>query len=112
MKNFISTLSPLFLSFFLMAATFSPLYSYSAPADQQQVNLSDEDLKFLEEAQKEVERYVGSLPTEAALRAQGMSEEQIKNAETKEKFDREVARLSKMSEEELLKEIEDAIKSF
>ena len=71
--------------------------------------LSDEDLKFLEEAQKEVEKYVSNLPTEAALRAQGLSEEQIKKAETKEKFEREVERLSKMSEEDLIKEIEKAI---
>lgn len=72
-------------------------------------DLSDEDLKFLEQAQKDVQKYVEALPTESSLRAKGYTEDQIKNAETKEKFDREVERLSKMSEEDLLKEIEKAI---
>lgn len=72
-------------------------------------DLSEEDLKFLEQAQKDVQKYVEALPTEASLRAKGYNDEQIKNAETKEKFDREVERLSKMSEEDLLKEIEKAI---
>jgi hypothetical protein len=72
-------------------------------------DLSDEDMKFLEQAQKDVQKYVEALPTESSLRAKGFTEDQIKNAETKEKFDREVERLSKMSEEDLLKEIEKAI---
>lgn len=72
-------------------------------------DLSEEDLKFLEQAQKDVQKYVEALPTEASLRAKGLTDDQIKNAETKEKFDREVERLSKMSEEDLLKEIEKAI---
>lgn len=107
MKNIMQKLRviPLIVWMGLFAAISQPISQAMAP----QMSLSEEDLKFLEEAQKEVEKYVNNLPTEASLRAQGLSDEQIKKAETKEKFDREVERLSKMSEDDLIKEIEKAI---
>lgn len=77
-----------------------------AVVTQSPPDLSGEDLKMLEEIGKEVERYVQALPTEAQLRAQGISEDEIKKRETKEKFDAEVERYSKMSEKQLLEEME------
>ncbi len=106
MKNFIKKFFCHLLVILLLAG--SPIISQSSKA-MNPLDLSEEDKNFLEEAQKQVEQYVSALPSEAQLRAQGASEEQIKNAETKEKFQREVERLSKLSEEDLIKEIEDAI---
>lgn len=102
MNNFIQKLKSLatFLAFALFIGL--PFSMHAAPTP----DLSQEDLKMLEEIGKEVERYVSALPTEASLRAQGVPEEEIKKRETKEKFDAEVKRYSEMSEKQLLEEME------
>ena len=106
MKNILQSLRlPIGLVISFLFCLAGPILTVHA----QDMQFSDEDIKFLEEAQKEVTKYVENLPSEAELRAQGLSDEQIKSKETKEKFQREVDRLSKMSEEDLIKEIEKAI---
>lgn len=109
MKNIVQKTFKLPIILWVLFSAFIPSYVHSRTDIAPGWDLSEEDLKFLEQAQKDVQKYVEALPTEASLRAKGYTEDQIKNAETKEKFDREVERLSKMSEEELLKEIEKAI---
>lgn len=71
--------------------------------------LSEEDLKFLEDLGNQIKREVEQLPTRAQLRAQGLPEEQVLKANTKEKFDEDVARYSQMSEQELFEEMEKAL---
>lgn len=109
MKNILHKTLKMPIILWVLLSVFIPSYMYARTDVAPGWDLSEEDLKFLEQAQKDVQKYVEALPTEASLRAKGYTEEQIKNAETKEKFDREVERLSKMSEEDLLKEIEKAI---
>ncbi len=109
MKNILQKTFKMPIILWVLFSVFIPSHTHARTDVAPGWDLSEEDLKFLEQAQKDVQKYVEALPTEASLRAKGYSEEQIKNAETKEKFDREVERLSKMSEEDLLKEIEKAI---
>ena len=110
MKNIMQKMIGLPLILFIGISIIMLPSAYAATQTNPMLgDLSAEDMKMLEDAQKQVESYVNSLPSEASLRAQGMSEEQIKKAETREKFEREVERLSKMSEEELIQEIEKAI---
>jgi hypothetical protein len=71
--------------------------------------LSEEDLKFLEDLGNQIKREVEQLPTRAQLRAQGLPEDQVLKANTKEKFDEDVARYSQMSEQELFEEMEKAL---
>lgn len=71
--------------------------------------LSQEDLKFLEDLGKQIQKEVEQLPTREQLRAQGLPEDQVLKANTKEKFDEDVTRYSKMSEEELFAEMEKAL---
>lgn len=109
MKNIIQKKFKMPIILWVLFSVFIPNHIHPRTDVAPGWDLSEEDLKFLEQAQKDVQKYVEALPTEASLRSKGYTEEQIKNAETKEKFDREVERLSKMSEDELLKEIEKAI---
>lgn len=71
--------------------------------------LSEEDLKFLEDLGNQIKREVEQLPTRDQLRAQGLPEDQVQKANTKEKFDEDVARYSQMSEEDLFAEMEKAL---
>lgn len=103
-------------SIFLILWTFLGLivpysYVYAPPAMPVggAPQLSDEDLKFLEELGKQIQKEVEALPTRDQLRAQGLPEEQVLKANTKEKFDEDVKRYSAMSEEELFAEMEKAL---
>lgn len=103
-------------SIFLIAAIFfgpilstGQLYAPPATGTASMPQLSDEDLKFLEDLGKQIQKEVEQLPTRDQLRAQGMPEEQILKANTKEKFDEDVKRYSSMSEEELFAEMEKAL---
>ena len=71
--------------------------------------LSEEDVKFLEDLGKQIQKEVEQLPTRDQLRAQGVPEEQVQKANTKEKFDEDVKRYSAMSEDELFAEMEKAL---
>ena len=71
--------------------------------------LSEEDVKFLEDLGKQIQKEVEALPTREQLRAQGLPEDQVLKANTKEKFDEDVKRYSSMSEEELFAEMEKAL---
>jgi predicted DNA-binding protein (UPF0278 family) len=111
MKNFIKrlkNLTTLLLFALFIGIPFSACAAVASkpPAIGGPMELSPEDLKMLEEIGKEVESYVNALPTEAQLRAQGVSEDDIKKRETREKFDAEVKRYSEMSEKQLLEEME------
>lgn len=110
MKNFIKLFQNiLFITLLAGFSVGAPAMKapQGAPAGQQE--LSPEDLKLLEEIGKEVDNYVNRLPTREQLRAQGLPEAEILKAETKEKFQEEVERYSKMSEEQLLAEMEKAL---
>ncbi len=110
MKNFIQKVKSVitFLVFALFLCAPISLHAAGTPpgGGSGMPDLSAEDLKMLEEIGKEVEKYVSALPTEAQLRAQGVPEEEIKKRETREKFDAEVEKYSKMSEKQLLEEME------
>lgn len=107
MKKFIKNLTKVLLTLSFLLCIHGNLHTL--PQQDSQIPFSEEDIKLLEEAQKKVTEYVENLPTEDSLRARGFTPEQIANMDTKDKFDREVKRLSEMSEEELVKEIEKAI---
>lgn len=108
MKNFIQKLSFVILIITLMLPMPILIAMKAGPQGLQQ-ELSPEDLKLLEEIGREVDNYVNKLPTRAELRAQGLPESEVLKAETKEKFQEEVERYSKMSEEQLLAEMEKAL---
>lgn len=103
-------------SIFLIATIFfgpilTTIHLYAPPAASpaSMPQLSDEDLKFLEDLGKQIQKEVEQLPTRDQLRAQGLPEDQILKANTKEKFDEDVKRYSSMSEEELFAEMEKAL---
>lgn len=109
MKNIMQRTLRLFMVWGIGIFILIPQNQLGMKSPQEQLQFSDEDIKFFEEAQKKVVEYVDNLPTEASLRAQGYTDDQIKKTETKEKFDREVKRLSEMTEEQLAEEIEKAL---
>lgn len=109
-------------SIFLILWTFLGLivpysYVYAPPASPVggAPQLSDEDLKFLEDLGKQIQDEVAKLPTREQLKAQGLSDIEIERGEkqgkiqTKEKFDEDVKRYSEMSEEQLFAEMEKAL---
>ncbi len=90
----------------LVAAPSTPMGA--SPTDPK-LQLSDEDVKFLEELGKQIQKEVEQLPTREQLRAQGIPEDQVIKAQTKEKFNEDVEKYSKMSEEDLLAELEKTL---
>ncbi len=109
-------------SIFLVSAAVLGIFLPSArlyappagPAGMPQ-QLSEEDVKFLEELGKQIQREVEQLPTRKQLEAQGMTPAEIERGEkegriqTKDKFDEDVQRYSAMSEEQLWEEMQKAI---
>lgn len=91
------------------------LYAPPASPTGMPPQLSEDDVKFLEELNKQIQEEVKRLPTRKQLEAQGMSMEEILRGEkehriqTKEKFDEDVERYSKMSEQELFEELEKTL---
>lgn len=90
---------------------------YAPPASPAGIpqQLSEEDVKFLEELGKQIQKEVEQLPTRKQLEAQGMTPAEIERGEkegriqTKDKFDEDVQRYSAMSEEQLWEEMQKAI---
>ena len=71
MKNLIQrTILFSILGILAGTAPSTPLFAVVDP--QAAGQFSDDDLKFLEELSKEIQRHVDTLPTRAQLRAQGI----------------------------------------
>lgn len=90
---------------------------FAPPANQTALppQLSDEDVKFLEQLGEQIQREVEKLPTRKQLEAQGLSPIEIERGEkehriqTKESFDEQVKYYSSLSEEKLWEEMQKAI---
>lgn len=102
-------------AFLGLIVPISNLYAPPAMPVGGQPQISEEDLKFLEDLGKQIQDEVAKLPTRAQLKAQGLSDIEIERGEkqgkiqTKDKFDEDVAKYSAMSEEELYAEMEKAL---
>ncbi|CAN5134014.1 hypothetical protein BH09DEP1_BH09DEP1_2590 [soil metagenome] len=105
MKNM--NLRSIFLIIATLLGVILPTARLYAPNSAPQ--LSEEDVKFLEDLGKQIQKEVEQLPSRDQLRAQGMPEDQVQKANTKEKFDEDVKRYSSMSEEDLFAEMEKAL---
>lgn len=102
-------------AFLGLIVPISNLYAPPAMPVGGQPQISEEDLKFLEDLGKQIQDEVAKLPTREQLKAQGLSDIEIERGEkqgkiqTKDKFDEDVAKYSAMSEEELYAEMEKAL---